>query len=73
MCGFGSDGAAVMVGRINEVAARLKARQPCILAVRYVNYRLVLAAAYVANQIPYLHKFKTTIRALFLLYQNSSR
>ena len=35
--GFESDGAAVMIGKNNGVATRLKARQPCLLAVHCVN------------------------------------
>ena len=70
--GFGSDGAAVMVGRRNGVATRLKARQPRLLAVHCINHRLALAAAHAADQIPYLQQFKATVRTLYLFYQNSS-
>ena len=69
--GFGSDGAAVMVGRRSGVATRLKARQPRLLSVHCINHRLALAAAHAADQIPYLQKFKATVQTLFLFYQNS--
>ena len=62
--GFGSDGAAVMVGRRDGVAARLKARQPRLLAVHCINHRLALAAAHAADQIPYLQKFKAPVPLL---------
>ena len=34
---FGSDGASVMVGSVNGVAARLKRRNPTILSVHCIN------------------------------------
>ena len=37
-----------------------------------INYRLALAAAHTADDIPYLIKFKATVQTLFLFYQNSA-
>ena len=69
--GFGSDGAAVMTGRHTGVATRLKARTQKMISIHCVNHRLALAAAHAAENIPYLQRFKTNLRGLFTLYQNS--
>ena len=69
---FGSDGCAVMVGRVSGVASRLKVRQPCLVSVHCINHRLALAAAHAADNIPYLKRFKETVQSLFLFYHNSS-
>ena len=51
--GFGSDGAAVMTGRLSGVSTRLKAHAPRLIAIHCVNHRLALAAAHAADHIPY--------------------
>ena len=57
--GLGSDGAAVMTGRVTRVATRLKAHSPRMISVHCVNHRLALAAAHAADGIPYLQHFKS--------------
>ena len=52
--GFGSDGAAVMVGSRNGVAKKLKGHSPRIVSVHCINHRLALAAAHATDCIPYL-------------------
>ena len=66
---FGSDGCAVMVGRVSGVALRLKVRQPRLVSVHCINHRLALHAA---DNIPYLKRFKETVQSLFLFYHNSA-
>ena len=70
--GFGSDGAAVMTGRLTGVSTRLKAHAPRLISIHCANHRLALAAAHAADHIPYLKRFKTNIHSLFWFYQNSS-
>ena len=70
--GFGSDGAPVMTVCRNGVAKRLSDRLPKLLSIHCVNHRLALAAAYAADDIPYLVRFKATVQTLFLFYQNSA-
>ena len=67
---FGSDGCAVMVGRMSGVASRLKVRQPRLVSVHCINHRLALAA----DNIPYMYfkRFKETVQSLFLFYHNST-
>ena len=43
--GFASDGANVMVGRHNGVAAQLKNSSPSLISIHCVNHRLALAAS----------------------------
>ena len=43
--GFGSDGAAVMVGRVSGVSTRLRVHNPVIINIHCVAHRLALAAA----------------------------
>ena len=51
---FGSDGAAVMTGRVSGVATRLSNRCPNMIAVHCANHRLALAAAHASDSVPYL-------------------
>ena len=44
MVGFGTDGASVMTGKHNGVAAHLKHRQPILISVHCIAHRLALAA-----------------------------
>ena len=69
---YGSDGCAVMVGRVSGVASQLKVRQPRLVSVHCINYRLALASAHAADNIPYLKRFKETVQSLFLFYHNSA-
>ena len=70
--GFGSDGANVMVGRINGVASSLKRKFPKLISIHCANHRLALAAPHAADNIPYLKKVKVALRSLFQFYQNSA-
>ena len=65
LCGFSSDGASVMTGRLNGVAARLKRHSPRMISVHCVAHRLALAAAHAADGITYLQQFKSILQTLF--------
>ena len=69
---FGSDGAAVMVGRVSGVGVRLQAHSPTMIAVHCFNHRLALAAAHASDSVPYLKQFKSILQTLFYFYQNSA-
>ena len=72
MVGFGSDGAAVMTGRHNGVAARLKNRQPLLTSIHCIAHRLALAAVQSGESVKYISDtFKPTLRQLFYFYENS--
>lgn len=71
MVAFGSDGAAVMVGNKNGVAAQLRSEVPYLLSNHCVAHRLALASAQAASEIPYLKKFKRIVEQLFRFYAYS--
>ena len=72
MVGFGSDGASVMIGRHNGVAARLKCHQPILTSIHCIAHRLALAAGQSGDSVPYIaNTIKPTLRQLFYFYENS--
>ena len=64
---FGSDGAAVMIGRKSGVGPHFKADCPQLFQVHCVNHCLALAAAHAVNGIPYLQKLKTNVLSIYHL------
>ncbi|KAE8293775.1 hypothetical protein D5F01_LYC06711 [Larimichthys crocea] len=71
MAGFGSDGAAVMVGRRNGVAAKLRGDNQKLVNIHCIAHRLALASAQAADGITYLMKFKDLIGQLYRFYEFS--
>lgn len=69
---FGSDGASVMVGNRNGVAAKLREHNAGLLSVHCVAHRLALATAQAGNQVPYLKKVKDWLAALWKHFHYSS-
>ena len=73
LVGFGSDGAAVMIGRVSGVATRLKHKQPVLISIHCVAHRLALAAGQAGEKVPFLStRFKPTLRQLFYFFENSA-
>ena len=72
MSSFGSDGANVMTGRREGVAARLKRLNSNLISIHCVAHRLALAAGQASETIPYLRKFKEILCNLFYFYHNSA-
>ncbi|XP_038054694.1 zinc finger protein 862-like [Patiria miniata] len=70
--GLGSDGANVMVGQHNGVAAKLRSTNKQLVNIHCIAHRLALAAAQSAEGIPYLLKFKSILGQLFRFYEYSS-
>ena len=68
---FGSDGAAVMVGRNNGVAARLRGLCPQLISIQCIAHRTALAAAQPADTIPAMKKFKNYLSQLYYFYESS--
>lgn len=69
---FGSDGAPVMIGRHNGVAALLKRVVPWLIANHCVCHRLALASAQAADEISYLKEFKAVLGQLYRFYSYSA-
>ena len=62
---FGSDGAAVMIGRNSGVSTQLKALNPALISIHCICHRLALAAAQAAGEITYLNKVQEILGSLF--------
>ena len=70
---MGTDGASVMTGRHNGVAARLERLQPILTSVHCIAHQLALAASLSGDSVPYIaNTFKPTLRQLFYFYENST-
>ena len=58
LMGFGSDGAAVMTGRLSGVATRLRRSNPYIIGVHCVAHHLALACSQEGEKVRYVQKFR---------------
>ena len=71
--GMASDGASVMLGRNNGVAAKLKAVTPSVIAVHSVCHRLALACADSNQELRYIEKVTTYLTELWKLFEYSNQ
>ena len=69
--GFGSDGAAVMVGEKSGVSTRLKEANSKLVSVHCAAHRLSLATSQSADAIPQLKRMKSIINAIYKFYHLS--
>ena len=65
---FGSDGAAVMTGRLSGVTTRLRRSNPYIVAIHCVAHRLALACSQAGEKILYVQKFKKALTTLYCFF-----
>ncbi|KAK0156134.1 Zinc finger protein 862 [Merluccius polli] len=70
--GLGTDGAAVMTGRLNGVAKQLKDSFPKIVAVACAAHKLALACNNASNSVPYMATFRDHLQDLYLFFNNSA-
>ncbi|KAE9536624.1 hypothetical protein AGLY_007026 [Aphis glycines] len=70
---FVTDGASVLLGKTNGVAARLKEKFPIIFSWHYINYRLELAVNDVLKDITTTYHFKHFLDTLYSLYSRSPK
>lgn len=72
---FGSDGAAVMTGRKEGVAARLKSLPSCktMLNIHCICYRLALACSDTGDELSCVKDFEHTMMQLWKFFKNSSK
>ena len=71
LMGFGSDGAAVMTGRVSSVATRLHGLNPNLVSVHCVAHRLALACAQAGQNVEYIKKFNKSLNSVFVFFQGS--
>ncbi|XP_070542020.1 uncharacterized protein C17orf113-like [Ptychodera flava] len=70
--GFGSDGAAVMTGRLNGVAARLRRDvNSSLVSVHCAAHRLSLASSQAAKSIESLKKYQQVLNNLYMFFNSS--
>ena len=72
LVGFASDGAAVMQGRNNGVAVRLREHQPKLQSVHCMAHRLELAYRDVLKTVPIFKRMDSFLLGLYLFYHNSA-
>ncbi|XP_078607889.1 zinc finger protein 862-like [Branchiostoma floridae x Branchiostoma japonicum] len=73
VCGLGTDGAAVMVGRQNGVAALLKRENPHAYTTHCSAHRHALAVSQAAANHPYLRRVQNTVGALHTYFARSAK
>ena len=71
IAGFGSDGAAVMLGNNSGVGVRMQSINKCIIVVHCVAHRLALASAGAAKSVPYLGKFQKILNSIYAFFSCS--
>ena len=71
--GMASDGASVMLGRCNGVAAKLKALAPSVIAVHCVCHWLTLARTDSNQELSYIEKVTTYLTELWKLFEYSNQ
>jgi len=70
--GFASDGASVMTGSKNGVAAQIMRQNDAVIATHCLAHKLALAAAQSCDNITYLkHTFKDALSSIFYYFNNS--
>ena len=72
MLGFTSDGAPVMCGKRNGVAAKLKQMIPYLISYHCANHRSALVAAHAANALRPIKDAKDTLGHLYRYFSNST-
>ncbi|XP_034085003.1 uncharacterized protein LOC117554649 isoform X2 [Gymnodraco acuticeps] len=70
--GLGTDGAAVMTGRLNGVAKQLTDSFPKLVSVVCAAQRLALACKDASNAVRYMANFRNHLQELHLFFRNSA-
>ncbi|XP_034056592.1 uncharacterized protein LOC117535995 isoform X2 [Gymnodraco acuticeps] len=70
--GLGTDGAAVMTGRLNGVAKQLTDDIPWLVAVACAAHRLALACKGASETVKYMATFRNHLQDLHLFFRNSA-
>ena len=69
---FSSDGASVMLGRINGLAAKLGQLNTTMVCIHCAGHRLTLAVSQATDGIPYFTRFKANVKSLFNFFHYSA-
>ena len=73
--GFASDGASVMRGKYNGVAAKFKELESCktMINIHCICHRLALACADTGDALKFIQKFEKTMLDLWTFFKNSPK
>ena len=69
---FGSDGAPVMIGRREGVAAKLKVHIPHLVSIHCAAHRLALATSHASEKVPYIKRYSKLLESIYHFYQKST-
>ncbi|XP_046554759.1 zinc finger protein 862-like [Haliotis rubra] len=69
---FASDGAGVMTGSINGVAAQLRRSSPFLINIHCAAHRLALCTSLSAAKIDVMQQYKSTLTSLYYYFKGSS-
>ena len=67
------DGARVMPGKDNGVVAKLRERDPKLISVHCICYKLALACVDTVSELTYIKFIETTLRQLRQWLENSPK
>lgn len=70
--GFGSDGAAVMMGCKTGVAKRLKDQNPFMINIHCVAHRVALAASAAGKETEKITKYRQTVNSVYHYFEYSA-
>ena len=73
LCRFGYNGASVMLGKKNGVAAKLKADNPTLVNIHCVCHKLALACTDTVAELKFIKQVETTLRQLWQWLENSPK
>ena len=73
LMGLSSDGASVMVGKNNGVAAKLRQRNSKLLNMHCVCHRLALACMDTCQELKYIWEVEAVLRQLWYYFHNSPK
>ena len=71
--GLATDGASVMVGKQNGVAARFRIVNPKLINLHCVCHRLALAATDTCSELKPIKSIESVLRQLWYYFQNSPK
>ncbi|XP_060575685.1 zinc finger protein 862-like isoform X2 [Ruditapes philippinarum] len=73
LTGFSSDGASVMMGKDNGVAALLRSENPSMINIHCVCHRLALACTDSNESLTYIKTVEILLRQLWQFFENSPK
>ena len=73
LASFSSDGASVMTGKRNGIAAKLRSEIMSLINVHCICHRLALACADVCDSVTYLQQVEKILYQLWSFFDNSAK